>query len=130
DLSRLLQAAKSIHGLGSGSGGTLLSGGVINHNFRVAARDGDYVIRVYPPGRRERQVALEISILQHLTRSKCRVPRVISPRPGDPVPLVEGRCSVLLEHLPARPLTFEQGAAISVDRLLSLLEPIDRALDT
>lgn len=130
DLSRLLEAAKAVHGLERAPGGTLLAGGVINHNWRVETPDGAVVVRVYPPSRRSRQVAFELEILSHLCSAGCHVPQVVSPAAGSEIPLVEGRCSVVLEHLPASPLTFEEGTAIPVESLLSLLLPIDTALDS
>ncbi len=129
ELAQLLESAKAVHGLATDSGGTILSGGVINHNWLVETPRGNFVVRVYPPTRRARQVAFEVSILEHLTSSGCRVPRVIRPEANSDIPRVGERCTVLLQHLPARPLGFSEGRLLPIDRLVTLLVPIDHALE-
>lgn len=82
----------------------LLSGGLLNSNFRVDLAIGPALLRVYPEGRNIEEIRFEIEVLERLAGSTCKAP---VPLAGGKIGSVRGRPFVLLSFLPGRTLQEE-----------------------
>ena len=109
-------------------GAVRLEGGRINENWRIESDQGISVFRLYPSGRKAKQIEFEMLVLDHLLVGGCRVPSVLThqkQRIGE----LKGRHFVFLEFIDAAPLSLKQAREISPARLAQLLVPIRASLE-
>ncbi len=117
----------------------LLQGGINNRSFRVSADSGDYILRIYPAGRRPETVAFEMAVLTALAGAELpfQVPRPMRSRSGDlapTIPVDDGQALALLAPVipgafcePATPAQAESaGAALGLlHRAMAAIPPAE-----
>jgi Ser/Thr protein kinase RdoA (MazF antagonist) len=103
---------------------SVLRGGRINDTWRIETSEGPRVLRRYPQSRRPRQIQFELSLMTHLVRCGCKVPK---PLTIDTAPVSAGaRPHAWFAYIEGEPIPAQGGAAPA--ELAYLLQPVFLAM--